>query len=108
VQLRKHTIKQNKLICKRGIFMKIVKKSLKQLLGEDYTGAAASGSSVLGYLSKEDALRLANEEVDFISEEYIGTVLWSPHGAPPRSGGARGDPADPAAGVRGAVQADSG
>ena len=51
--------------------MKTVKKSLKQLLGEEYIETVALGSAALGYLRADEALRLVNEEVDFISEEYI-------------------------------------
>jgi hypothetical protein len=51
--------------------VKILKKSLKQLLGKDYIEAVVSAGLLLSGLKTEDALRLANEEVDFITEAYI-------------------------------------
>jgi len=51
--------------------VKTLKKSLRQLLGKDYIEAVVSGCLVFSNLNTEDALRLANEEIDFITESYI-------------------------------------
>ena len=51
--------------------MKMMKKSLKQLLGKDYMEAVVAGADLLYGLKNEDALHLAEEEIDFIPEEYI-------------------------------------
>ena len=51
--------------------MNSVKLSLIQLLGASYMNAVIAGATSLSGLSPEEAERLANDEVEFLPEEYI-------------------------------------
>ncbi len=45
------------------------KKSLSDLLGRDYIESVVSGVEAFGLMSREEALKIANEKVDFYPEE---------------------------------------
>ena len=45
------------------------KKSLSDLLGKDYIESVVSGVEAFGLMSREEALKIANEKVDFYPEE---------------------------------------
>jgi acetylornithine/succinyldiaminopimelate/putrescine aminotransferase len=51
--------------------LKLIKKSLQQLLGKEYMDAVIAGANILCGLNRDEAHRLAYDEVEFISEDFI-------------------------------------
>ena len=56
------------------IQLKQLKKSLQQLLGAEYIDAVLAGAELFGELDKDEAQRLAFDEVDFIPAEFIAKM----------------------------------
>ena len=54
--------------------MKPKKKSLRHLLGNEYTNAVIAGTELFGELDKAEAHRLADEEVEFMPEEWAAKM----------------------------------
>ncbi len=56
------------------IQLKLMKKSLQQLLGTEYIDAVLAGTELFGELDKEQTRRLACDEVDFMPAEFIAKM----------------------------------
>ncbi|GGD53203.1 aminotransferase class III-fold pyridoxal phosphate-dependent enzyme [Paenibacillus nasutitermitis] len=54
--------------------MRTVKRSLVQILGNDYMEAVIAGAAILKDLDREETERLAEEEIDFMPEAYINKM----------------------------------
>lgn len=54
--------------------MKTVKRSLRQLLGNDYVSSVISGTEALSLLSRREADELADEQVDFFPDAFRNKV----------------------------------
>jgi acetylornithine/succinyldiaminopimelate/putrescine aminotransferase len=54
--------------------MKLLKKSLRQLLGKEYIEAVVAGATVFYGLEPEEAMHLANEEVEFMPEACLNNM----------------------------------
>jgi len=54
--------------------LKSIKRSLRELLGTDYMERVIAAATLLNGLDKEEAVRLADEKIDFIPEDFIARM----------------------------------